>query len=294
MKPQLLKVATGITDSFSVRQDNVPYINNKWHYHPEVELIHFEKGNGTQFIGDNIKSFTDGDVLLVGSDLPHYWRFDERYFHKSTTILTETDIRVAHFSENFWGERFLQLPENKAIRDVLEKSKRGLQVTGESRKRVAFILEKMLIKTGTERLILLLEALLEIGSSENYASLSSIGFSYIPNDPESDRMSTIYEYCIANFRKNICTEEIAAIAHLSPNSFCRYFKSRNRKTFSEFMIEIRVGYACKLLIENNSTVKEICFDSGFNNFASFHKYFRMKTGKSPLRYRKEFLREKSL
>src|SRR5262245_2994067 len=104
MRPQLLKVSPEPQQSFSVRQDMVPYVNNRWHYHPEVELLHFKKGNGTQFIGDNIKQFKSGDVVLVGANLPHYWRFDDMYFNENTPI--SADVRVVHFREDFWGGPF--------------------------------------------------------------------------------------------------------------------------------------------------------------------------------------------
>src|ERR1700744_3735299 len=157
MKPQLLKVSNGPAHSFSVRQDLVPHFNNRWHYHPEVELIHFKKGEGTQFVGDSIKQFRDGDLVLIGSQLPHYWRFDDAYFKEDSK--QSADVRVAHFCENFWGEQFLQLPENKMVRQVLEKAKRGIKVNGKTKIVVAGLLEKMLTAEGSERIILLLNAL---------------------------------------------------------------------------------------------------------------------------------------
>ena len=123
MKPQLLKVTAGPASSFSVRQDRVPYINNRWHYHSEIELIHFKEGNGTQFISDNIKQFCSGDVLLVGANLPHYWSFYNSYFEAECA--SSPDVRVAHFCKNFWGQDFLDLPENQAIKIIFEKAKRG-------------------------------------------------------------------------------------------------------------------------------------------------------------------------
>src|SRR5215212_8169930 len=119
MRPQLLKVSKGPDRSFSVRRDLVPHVNNRWHYHTEVELIHFKKGEGTQFIGDNIRRFKAGDVVLVGSGLPHYWRFDDCYFQESTRA-PHADVRVAHFCEDFWGAQFLELPENLNLKCVLE------------------------------------------------------------------------------------------------------------------------------------------------------------------------------
>jgi AraC-like DNA-binding protein len=287
MRPQLLKITKGPGCSFSVRRDLVPHINNRWHYHDEVELIHFKKGQGTQFIGDNIHRFKAGDVILVGANLPHYWRFDDMYFEENTA--TNADIRVAHFQEKFWSDQFLHLPENIHIKTALEKGRRGLQITGKTRQKVAEILEALIKAKGIQRIILLMEALSIIGSCPNLETLSSIGFKHDFVEEENERINTIYDYSIRNFKKKIQLEEIAHKANISPNSFCRYFKSRTRKTYSQFLIELRVGHACKLLIENNLSIKQICYESGFNNFTSFHKFFKMITTKSPLTYQKEFI-----
>lgn len=287
MRPQLLKVSKAPRHSFSVRQDIVPYVNNRWHYHPEIELIHFKKGEGTQFIGDNIKRFKSGDIVMVGAQLPHYWRFDDAYFEEGNTL--QADVRVVHFCENFWGDQFLQLPENTNIKTLLEKARRGLQISGKTRQHVGELLEALLNTDGTMRIMLLMEALNTIAECKQLESLSSIGFKQELVEAESDRVNAIYDYSLKNFKRKIQLEEIAAVANISPNSFCRYFKSRTRKTYSQFLIEIRVGQACKLLIENNLSIKQLCYESGFNNFTSFHKYFKMITGKSPLNYQKEFM-----
>jgi AraC-like DNA-binding protein len=287
MRPQLLKVSKGPNYSFSVRRDLVPHVNNRWHYHSEVELIHFEKGEGTQFIGDSIERFKPGDVVMVGSNLPHYWRFDDVYFNEESPATA--DIRVAHFSEDFWGDSFLSLPENINIKSILEKGRRGLYIPGETGVAVSEILKQLLDADGCLRVILLLKALSLIANCKDVTVLSSLGFKHELMDNEKDRINDIYEYSIKNFKGKIQLEEIASVANISPNSFCRYFKSRTRKTYSQFLIELRVGHACKLLIENNLSIKQLCYESGFNNFTSFHKYFKLITGKSPLTYQREFV-----
>jgi AraC-like DNA-binding protein len=288
MKPLLLKVSSGPAHSFSVRHDVLPDINNRWHCHPELELIYLKKGNGTQFIGDSIKQFKSGDMVLVGPNLPHYWRFDDLYFSAGENKGVE--VFVVHFCENFWGEQFLQLPENKLLKVLLEKSKRGLQVTGAAKEKVAAQMAAMLSTDGAERIIMLLKALNAIATSSSSNYMASIGFKYDHNDSENDRLNNIYEYSMQNFRKKIYLDEIAEIAGVSSNSFCRYFKSKTRKTFSQFIIEIKVGHACKLLIEDKLNIKQLCYDSGFNNFSTFHKHFKLVTGKSPLMYQKEFIK----
>ncbi|MGY4537141.1 AraC-like DNA-binding protein [Mucilaginibacter sp. UYNi724] len=288
MKPQLLKVSTDMVHSFSARRDIMPNVNNRWHYHPEVELVYFKNGSGTQFIGDRITQFNTGDVVLVGSNLPHYWQFDERYFDKEAG--ESADVSVIHFIENFWGDAFLLLPETQEINNVLKKSKRGIQITGENLKEIGHLIEQIIYADGARKIILLMEVLMAIGNSAENNLLASMGFQHNFLEAEKDRINAIYNYSIANFKKKISLEEIAAVANISPNSFCKFFKSRSRKTYSRFINEIRVGNACKLLINNQQNIKEICYDSGFYNFASFHKYFKEITGKSPLTYQKTYIK----
>lgn len=284
MKPQLLKVSNDLVHSFSSRHDKVPYINNHWHYHPEVELIYFKHGNGTRFIGDSIQHFNSGDVYLLGSNLPHYWRFDDMYFEDEAN--NHADASVIHFNEDFWGSTFLNLPENLSIRNILDKAKQGIELTGSDKLQVGKLIESIVTAEGPKKIMLLMEALMRIGSSKQVKQVSSIVSRVDFASSENDRINAIYNYAIANFKNKIQIEEMAEVANISPNSFCRYFKSRTRKTFSQFINEIRVGHACKLLIENKLNLKQICYESGFHNFTSFHKYFKSITGKSPLMYQK--------
>lgn len=289
MKPQLLKVEPGPAYSFSVRKDLVPHNNNVWHYHSELELIYFKEGEGTQFIGDNIRRFKKGDVILLGSKLPHYWRFDDQYFCEDAPL---PDVRVAHFNNDFWGDTFLNLPENRNIKSLFDKAKLGMQLNGSAKLYIAKKLDKIVkSETGTDRLILLLKSLFYLSSTPEYTIISSKGYDLSFEDKDKHRINKIYDFTLSNFKQKISLDEIAEQANMSPNSFCRYFKTRTGKTFFRFLIEIRVGHACKLLIDNNMNVKEVCFESGFNNFSSFHKYFKEITQRSPLAYRQEYLKE---
>jgi len=288
MKPQLLKVSTGPAHSFSVRRDVIPYANNLWHYHREVELVHVQQGHGTQFIGDSIRNFSPGDVVLIGANLPHYWSYDSRYLNPEAP--EKADVRVTHFNEDFWGTGFLNLPENSSIKNLLEQAKRGICVQGDTRIQVRRVLEKLLASEGTQRIILLIEALSVIAQADDIQLLSSVGFHPHFQDSENKRIDTIYKYAMQHFRQRIALDDIAGVAGMSSHAFCRYFKSRTGKTFSRFLIEIRVGYACKLLIDNQLNVKQICYESGFQSVAGFHKYFKQITGKSPLTYQRAYLK----
>ena len=285
MQPQLLQVTISPNRSFSLRRDAIPNINNRWHCHKEVELVYFHRGSGTQFVGDSIRRFKPGDVVLVGANLPHYWHFDpteKDEFSKEN----EPFSSVIHFTEDFWGSQFLQLPENKMLKNVLDKAKRGISFSEELSQQVAQQIEVIFATEGTYQLIALIQCLLLAQHCDENDFLSSLSFQYDASDLENERLHGIYKFTLQNFHNKIKLQEIASLAGLTPNSFCRYFKHRTGKSYSQFLLEIRVGNACKLLINTPMTIKQICFESGFNNFTCFYKQFKNITGMSPFSYQK--------
>lgn len=287
MKAQLLKVFPGNSNSFTVREDMGVQANKRWHYHPEIEIIYIKSGEGTHFIGDSIKRFKAGDIFMIGSHLPHFFKYDDAYFKQDTQDVIH--VSVTQFCESFWGEKFLQLPENTNIRTLFEKARRGLLISPDISDKIAGILDELYHSVGLERIILLLNSLNILAHAKNMKQLSSMAFNHDASESEDDRINAIYDYSFANYKRKIELNEIAEVAKISPNSFCRYFKLKTKKTYSQFITEIRVGHACKLLIENKYFIKQICYESGFNNFASFNKYFKLTTGKSPMNYQKEFI-----
>jgi AraC-like DNA-binding protein len=285
MKPELLKIHKQSLLSFSVRQDTMPNINNKWHYHPEIELIYFHKGSGMQFIGDSIRRFERGDIVLVGSNLPHYWKYDEQQDDHDDHVYST----VIHFFDDFWGQTFLNLPENNVIKNILEKAKRGIQICARKEKQIAKLIEHIASAEGPARIVLLMETLTAIGTIKNEAVLSSIGFKYDLEEYDRYRINQIYDYSIANFKEKILLEKVADLANLTTNSFCRYFKAKTQKTYLQFVNEIRIGQACRLLIEDEINIKQVCYESGFKNSSSFHTTFKSITGKTPLMYKQNFI-----
>lgn len=291
MKPQLLKITHQPVTSFSVRQDLIPNVNSRWHYHPELELICFHKGSGTQFIGDHIKKFAAGDVVLLGSNLPHYWMFDDYFVDQDEHIPYNT---VIHFQENFIGERFLLLPESRALKTLIEKAQQGILISGKDAAYVMSLMDNVYKSSGFKRIITLMECLSALADVEQVTLLSSLGFRYHAYDSENERLNAIYNFTLKNFMKKIELKEVAAITGLIPNSFCRYFKTRTGKTYNQFLLEIRIGYACKLLLDNAQSVKQVCFESGFNNFSCFHKSFKNITGYTPQGYQNAYIKNPGL
>jgi AraC-like DNA-binding protein len=147
----------------------------------------------------------------------------------------------------------------------------------------------MIASHETIRIVYLLNTLYQIASSQKLLTLSSEGFGSNATSTDNETINEVYTYSIENFKNKITIKEISGIAHVSPNSFCRYFKSRTKKNYLRFLQELRVGYACKLLIENKLTPAQICYESGFNNVVNFHRYFKLITGKTPNQYKTEYL-----
>lgn len=286
MKAILRKVDLGNDYSFSVREDILPFLYNHWHFHPELELTLIRKGRGIRLVGDSLEDFDDGDIILLGSNLPHMWRNDPVYFEKESNLHIEA-IAI-HFKESFWGSVFHNLPELKSITDLFEKAKQGLKIKGPTRDLVQKKMEAILQVNGVKRIEYLLNLLDLITNSNSCSTLSSNGFTKTYNLTNTDKINGIYDYTFNNFKNKITIPEIAGVVNLSPHSFCRYFKTRTLKTYWQFLSEVRVGYACKLLIENKISISHICYESGFYNLSNFNRCFKIITHKTPLQYFKEY------
>ena len=195
---------------------------------------------------------------------------------------------VIHFLPDCFGRDFFTLPENKPILSLLEKAQRGLAIKGKTKDAVLEMMQELLNADSTQRIILLLQILSKIAITKDQQFVCSKAYVANFSPQECDRLNDIYQYSMNNFSKPLKLEEIAAVANLAPNSFCRYFKARTRKSYSKFLIELRINHACKLLAETQKTVAEICYDCGYNSFSNFNKHFRLITNRTPLVQRKYY------
>lgn len=285
MRPHLLKIPLNPDHSFNIRYDVVPHFYKMWHFHQEVELVLIIKGSGLQFIGDNIHHFKPGDLIMFGSYLPHLWRSDEHYLQPDSK--EKVEAIVVHFSPDCFGTNFFHIPENKALLKLLENAKRAIRINGETQEKVAVLLHQLLHAQQASRVLLLLQILTLIAESKETQNVNK-EIAVSSSADEIDRLNNVYQYALDNFTREISLNEVAAIAHVTPPAFCRYFKSRTRKTFSRFLLEIRTAHAAKLLTETSKPVAEICFESGFNNFSNFNRHFKAIIGRAPLVHRKSF------
>jgi AraC-like DNA-binding protein len=197
-----------------------------------------------------------------------------------------SDALVIHFLPSFLSETFINLPEMRALKQLLNWSNRGLHVRSDQHQRISGLMENLLESQGMERIILLLSIVQELGEADLEHSIASLGFSHRYDDKDNERLNDIFQYVLTHFGREITLEEIADISNLSVNSFCRYFKTKTSKTFSHFLLEVRVGHACKLLLSTGLSISQICLDCGFNNLSNFNRYFKKFVGKTPTQYLK--------
>jgi AraC-like DNA-binding protein len=286
MKPQLLKISNPADTSFNLMRLDAPFFPTPWHYHPEIELVLMLESTGKKYVGSSITDFEPGDLCLIGGLLPHYYKSDEEY-HKNNEELRARSI-VCHFNFDFVGTPFWEAPESFAIKALLERSKRGIQFSSDTSKKVEDRLRKLSEVEGMSRLLLFLEILDELAKSKDIEYLTTDPIQ-IRNEVDSDRIKKVLEHVSENFQNQIMLDDVAQLANMSESAFSRYFKKRTRKTFSNFLTEIRIEYACKLLQNDKMSISQIAFDSGFYNLSNFNRQFKSIKKITPLAYRMNYL-----
>ncbi|WP_337041530.1 AraC family transcriptional regulator [Emticicia sp. 17c] len=287
MQAVLRKVNISANYSFVARKDTLPFLYDKWHFHPELELTHIVESKGTRFVGDSIEEFSEGELILLGAYLPHVWKNDAIYFSENSGLKAEA--QVIQFLPDCFGKDFLDLKEMENIRRLFERAKRGLRVSGNTKATILPLFDKLLHNSnGVQRISLLLQMLEIIATSDELSLLSSEGFVESYHRFDADTINRIYEFTLSHFNRKILIEEAATIANMSVPNFCRYFKNRTQKTYIQFLTEVRIGYACRMLIENHKSIQQIAFDCGFYNLSNFNRSFRLLKKQKPTEYRQVF------
>jgi AraC-like DNA-binding protein len=256
--------------------------NNKahvWHHHPEIEMVFVNGGSGKRQIGSHLSYYTDGDLILIGSNLPHCGFTDQTTGNKNEVVI--------QMKPDFLGTDFLRLKETKGIANLFEKAKYGIAFGKDTKNLVGPVLEKMNSLWPFEKLLSLLGVLRELEQASDYKLLNAQNFSFEMEAQDNDRINMIFNYVKDHFTEEISLEQVAEMAAMTVPSFCRYFKKMTKKTFTKFVNEYRVVHASKLLAEKRTSIANISYESGFHNFSHFNKIFKEFTGKSASQYRKE-------
>ncbi len=282
MKPVLEHLPRDADESFVVRHFDYEYYPTPWHFHPEYELVLVTESTGKRFIGDNVNDFGPGNLALIGPNLPHLYKNDPLYYAGKPGLRARSI--VVHFLDSSFGENFFNLPETKAVRSLLARSARGLEVTGRTNLLITQKLNELLALSGLPRFLCLLNILEILSVSDECTNISGNAIAGA-NETESDRLNNVFEFVSKNFHRDIRMAEIAELVHMAENSFSRYFSQRTRKPFSQYLLEFRLNHAANLLVEGQMSISEICFTCGFNSISNFNKQFRKQYDMNPLGYR---------
>lgn len=283
MKPLLLKINETTTSSFDIRYEKVRYFDNPWHYHPELELTLVTKSNGIRFIGDSIEPYADGDLVLLGANLPHYWRSNALFYSQNPPSYAEAIIM--RFRMGLWGTSLLHAPEMQNIHQLLHRSGLGIHFSKKTAGQVFPLLTNLLKITGVERLVGWLQVFTVLADAQDFRFLSQKSFNGFNPNEDSNRIGKVLAYLQAHLSKPINLTDVAALANMNKAAFCRYFKQQTNKTCIEVLNEIRIQSACRLLIDSDKDINQIAYECGFQDISYFSQIFKAKKGISASRFR---------
>jgi len=243
-----------------------------FHFHPEYELVYIINGSGLRYIGDSIQKFQSGDMVFVGPNLGHMWISENDPEGESEAVVLQFEGKLF--------DSMIDTPEFRRIKIIMEKSNSGLKILSDNKSQIFLCLEELRKSEGPSNIIKLIEILDRLSKDESIVSLNlSESFSLIGS--QDKRINAVYQYVKAFYQEKISVENAASIANMEKSAFCRFFKDKTYKTFSQFLNETRVDHVCELLLKNDQSVSQIAYECGFNNMANFYRQFKKITGKTP-------------
>ncbi len=286
MKPLLKIIDTKQNQAFQIMIVHDPYFFPSWHFHPEYEIMLVQEGTGMRFVGDSMERFQAGDMVFYGPNIPHLYRSDREYYQRDSKLLSRAT--VIYFKESFLGNGFWDVPDLAPIKTLFSHAKRGMRFQGKTKEELSLHMRRLVQQEdGIERITSLLRMLNMMAHTKEYDMLSSSGFTKYIDEKDCERINKVYQFIMDNYALNPSLDDASRIASMSTTAFCRYFKSRTNKTYTQFVNEVKVGNACKLLLDNKLSISQVCFEIGFNNFTHFNNQFKKIIGLTPRQYQEK-------
>lgn len=252
------------------------------HSHPELQLTFIVEGYGKRIIGNKIEPFESGDMVLVGSNVPHVWLSDPAFYRKDTSL--QSKVIIAYFHPKIFYQIFNCLKEFDDIREMICQSSKGILIKGETKNIIADKLISLTAKQGFDKV----EGLFQI---MNLIALSPHKSFIVPGEPADydafypDRLVEVVRFIKDNLHEPLSLRQVANIACMTEQSFCRFFKKRTKKNFSQFLNAARISRACEMLRQTNKAITDIAYGCGYNSLSHFCRVFKEHTGMSPFGYR---------
>lgn len=277
MKVLPFKIPKPENATLVVQEDEGLMFYDKLHQHQETQISLIKKGEGTFIIGDHVGEFHQGDLFVIGENLPHVFNNDK--MEGSVHMIS------LFFMKSSYGDHFFDFPEFKKLAPFFSASNLGFKIDAKQNG-LTQLIEGLVHQNKLDRFICFIEILKTI-ATVSITTLSSAIHKKSYGEEEGKRMRDIFEFTLQNFDKTINLDQVANIANMTPNAFCRYFKQRTNKTYINFLIDIRIGNACKLLSKKTDlSIAEVSYKSGFNNLTNFNRKFKSLKGITPSAFKK--------
>ncbi|MFO7615984.1 MAG: AraC family transcriptional regulator [Bacteroidales bacterium] len=282
MDPICFKVPRLSEETVRVEYWDLPFFYDSVHYHEECQLTYILDGEGVIMVGEKAEEYHKEDLLLIGKNTPHVLLHDKEYY-EGTGLLRARAISI-FFSKDTFKQVFTQIPETARIGEFLDQAHFGIRIRSSETKRVGNDLKSLVKLNQVPRVILFMKILDLISKNLNFDFISS-SIPHLSGKEDNVKLKKVFDHISKNYDQRITLAEIADLINLTPTAFCRFFKLRTNKTFSQFLIEVRINQACKMLSNGNFNVTETFYSCGYNNSSNFHRHFRQHTGLTPLEYK---------
>ena len=286
MKVAKVRLLQEPTKSFIFFKETNPF--TPWHHHPEYELCLITRGRGKRMVGDSIDRFENNDLVFIGSYTPHECLCDPEYFDPSEGFMGEG--MVIQFVHDFLGDKFFKIPENRLLDKFMLESTRGYSFFGESKLKIISIMLKMQEMNDIDKFYSLFSIFKIFATTKEFNILSSPAFSEPFWLDETGPMQKALKYILQNFQKNIIIRDLLEITNMSNTAFYAAFKKTYRMPFKDYLLKIRIGYACKLLTGESQNISGIAYESGFGNISNFNRQFKKIKGITPSRFQEQIKR----
>ncbi len=273
----------GSSFSIGIFQDNLE--KSTWHYHINYEISFITEGFGKRIVADSIEEFHPGDLVFIGGKLPHVWIADKNTSSPSGRTLETVYLQ---FSADIVPPELLALPEFENVKKALELSERGMKIMDKTLNEASSIMLQLPYMKGFDRMLNFLKLMDTIGKSDSVELLASEDYIKKRFTTGNKRIGVIHEYLMNHYKEDIDLEKLSNLVSLAKGSLCRFFKGNMGMTIFEYLNKIRIDYACKLLMDQDLSILEVSFDSGFNNLSHFNKQFKKIIGLTPTDYKKRF------
>ena len=287
MEPLYFKIPRAKDESLRLEYWDLNFFFDPIHFHEDCQLTYILEGEGQIFIGETISAFTKGDAFLIGKNIPHVLRNNDNYYLNPNLHARAISV---FFSQDTLMAIFKLLPEATALQKLLHYSAFGIHINGKEADQVYEGMNKMLSLKNFDGLLEFMHVLNILSKSPKLRLISTTGIPVHSVSEGNKKITAVFEFVMANFHEKITLDEIASQVNMSPTAFCRFFKQRTLKTFFNFLIEVRIGNACKMLMEGDFNTTQCCFYNGYNNVSNFHRHFRRVTGMTPGEYKQKIQR----